>query len=247
MSLLTPGVAPAGLGEVVYRTPRGESGFAFLMLLGLIVVLGLGLSAVATFWQTTARREKERELLFIGQQFRGALLSYAGPTRQYPQSLDQLLLDERAPAVRRHLRRIYVDPLTGKPEWGLVTRAGRIIGVYSLAVGAPLIRTGFPRELEQFGQAQTYADWRFLAEATPKSANESPSAVGDGQVGAVSAPPAPLPDRRQTVEDDTTRCDRLFERAVEQCWSDLNSDEANNRCQDQAQQEHWQCLGARPR
>jgi type II secretory pathway pseudopilin PulG len=160
------------------RPSRGRQlGITYLLLLSFVVVMGLALAAAATVWHTDARREKERELLFIGKQFRDALRSYAseGAPPQYPESLEQLVLDERVPVVRRHLRRIYADPLTGSAEWGLIRRGGRIIGVYSLAEGTPLLQAGFPEDWQQFAAAQAYADWRFQAEAT---AAEAPGAPG---------------------------------------------------------------------
>lgn len=234
-------------------TLRSQTGVTYLMLLALVFLLGLGLAAVATYWQTIAQREKERELLFIGQQFRTALLSYAGSSKQYPESLEQLVLDDRAPNIRRHLRRIYIDPLTGKSDWGLIRRDGRIIGVYSLAVGSPLIRDGFPKELVNFSDAASYEDWRFQAEATAKTAADGKGKDGQPpafdpaqhQVESSPLPSGPVPDRRRTVEDETTKCEKVAERAVEQCWSDLNSDDANNRCQDQAQRLYWECQTAR--
>lgn len=142
--------------------------------------MGLALARVGEVWRTNAQRERERELLFVGEQFRDALRAYAafgqGPQR-YPQNLEQLLLDDRLPSVSRHLRRIYFDPMTGKAQWGLVRRDGRIVGVHSLSSAVPLQRAGFPAEIAEFASAETYADWRFLAEATPKAPG-TPAATG---------------------------------------------------------------------
>ena len=37
--------------------------------------------------------------------------------KQCPQKLEGLFEDKRLPVMRRHLRKIYVNPLTGKPVW----------------------------------------------------------------------------------------------------------------------------------
>jgi hypothetical protein len=64
--------------------------------------------------------------------------------------------------VRRHLRQIHADPLTGKYEWGLVRDSqGFILGMYSLAEGRPIKRTGWPAQWGRFEEQESYADWVF--------------------------------------------------------------------------------------
>ena len=129
-------------------------------------------------------------------EFRRAISEYyrstPQATRQLPARLEDLLEDRRSGATRRHLRRIYLDPLTGKPEWGLVKQGDRVSGVYSLAGGAPVRRAGFAKGDDAFAGASSYAQWRFIAtdlQANPSSAiqrepSNSPSA---------GLPPAPQP------------------------------------------------------
>ena len=79
------------------------------------------------------QREKERELLFIGNQFRQAIERYyersPGELKKYPASLEELLKDNRFVTTQRHLRRIYRDPMTGNTEWGMVNAPeGGIMG-----------------------------------------------------------------------------------------------------------------------
>ena len=147
--------------------PRRQRGFTFI---GVLVLAALGATTLAGFgqvWQTIRQREKERELLFIGQEFRTALDRYAaqtpGRSLRSPMTLEDLLLDPRQPGVRRHLRRIYIDPMTGRPEWGLVKGpAGEIRGVHSLSEDKPLKTTGFTRADRAFEGAQKYSDWVFM-------------------------------------------------------------------------------------
>ena len=67
--------------------------------------------AVATTWSFTSQRDKEQDLLYVGREYRLAILHYrqAHATRPqpYPTSLDQLLDDGDRLAPRRHLRRRY--------------------------------------------------------------------------------------------------------------------------------------------
>ena len=58
--------------------------------------------------------------------------------------LEELLQDPRYPDIRRYLRKIYLDPMTGSAEWGLVTGpGGEIYGVHSLSGDEPLKKANF--------------------------------------------------------------------------------------------------------
>lgn len=164
-----------------------------LALLFLLAVLGTGMAALGTVWTTAVQREKEAELLFIGAQFSRALESYhrlsPGPERSYPQTLEALVLDPRFPMPVRHLRRIYADPMTGVPEWGLIRDAqGGIIGVHSLSEGTPYKQAGLAPGQEGFAEAASYRDWVFKAKAEP-----SPATTTEGAGNQPERPGGPSP------------------------------------------------------
>lgn len=154
---------------------RQQQGFTLLAVLFLVAVLGVGMAALGLVWETAARREKEAQLLFVGDQYRRAIESYhratPGGTRQYPKRLQDLLLDRRFPQTVRHLRRLYADPVTGSPEWGLVKEGEGIIGVHSLSADAPMKQAGFPRVYEAFAEAASLGDWVFQARGDPPPAD----------------------------------------------------------------------------
>lgn len=101
--------------------PRLENGFVYLWALFAVVLAGIMMAGTGQMWQAKSQREKETELLFIGEEFRKAIMSYHNSgTKQYPSSLEDLLKDDRSPNIKRHLRKIYVDPMTGTAEWGIV-------------------------------------------------------------------------------------------------------------------------------
>lgn len=101
-----------------------QKGFVYLWALFAVTVAGVMMAATGQVWQTKSQREKEQELLFIGEQYRKAIMSYYNNQltgiRQYPESLEQLLEDKRGPVPIRHLRKIYIDPMTMTDDWGLV-------------------------------------------------------------------------------------------------------------------------------
>ena len=151
---------------------RREAGFAYLLVLLFIVLMGLGLGAAGTLWHTKSQRLKESELLYIGEQYRQAIQSFynaPGPIKRYPKSLDELLLDPRQATLTRHLRKRYADPLTGQKAWGLVIDPAdqQIRGVYSLAPGHPFKQTNFDTRQKDFENAQSYAAWRFIVSTIP--------------------------------------------------------------------------------
>lgn len=138
----------------------------FLALLFAIAIGGLALSGAAVVWQMEVRREKEKELLFVGEEFRRAIASYANASpsghRDYPAMLEDLLLDRRFPMPVRHLRRLYRDPLTADGEWTLIRQQGRIIGVASKSQEKPIKIAGFGPTQSDFEGAKSYSEWRFV-------------------------------------------------------------------------------------
>jgi type II secretory pathway pseudopilin PulG len=134
------------------------------MLLWWVALSGLMLAALGQQWRFERQREKEAEMVARAEEIRTAIAAYhqassAGPQR-WPLRLSDLVEDRRGPKVLRHLRRVWVDPLTGQPVWGLLRAqadqadAG-IQGVYSLAKARPIRPpTG----------VDDYASWHFAAE-----------------------------------------------------------------------------------
>lgn len=159
---------------------RAQRGFTYLTGLFLVAMLGAGLALTSEVWETAAKREKEAELLFVGDQYRKAIERYylSGPQRQYPRALEDLLKDPRMPGTARYLRKLYADPLTGKADWGLVKGGdGGIAGVHSLSVETPLKIAGFRVRDADLEGARTYADWKFshTATARPSAAPKPPA------------------------------------------------------------------------
>jgi type II secretory pathway pseudopilin PulG len=141
-----------------------------LMLVGLLILMFLtGVLAMTGLdvWATTRQREREAELLFVGDQYRQAIRRYYfaagnGQTPELPAKLEELLDDNRFPVPAHHLRRLYADPITGSTEWGLVMRGDRIVGVHSLSEATPLKQAGFDRVNASFEARTAYKDWVFL-------------------------------------------------------------------------------------
>lgn len=168
---------------------REQSGFTYLAILALIAVLSLSLGAASEHIANINKREREAELAFVGEQYRNAIASYyqspVGGVKQFPDTLESLLLDKRSINPVRHLRRLYRDPITGSDQWGLVkTPTGQITGVYSLS-NEPILATSKATDIsnsllsgkEGTNQPLTlYSDWKFVH----KPNNMDESAVNQG-------------------------------------------------------------------
>jgi type II secretory pathway pseudopilin PulG len=143
---------------------RLQRGFTYIGLLVGVAIMGLMLTVVSRVWTTTAQRERETQLLFIGHAYRMAIASYFAIGHQFPHTLQDLVIDERFPTPKRHLRQLYPDPVTGKPDWSLIlTPSGQgIMGVASSSQAAPRKRDGFDLIDQVFKGADCYCLWRFV-------------------------------------------------------------------------------------
>lgn len=164
------------------RCHRSHKGFTYLTVMFIVAILTGGLALIGEVWHTSALREKESELLFIGNQYRRAIERYYlnGP-RQYPRNLTDLLKDARKSGGERHLRQMYLDPITGRKDWGLVKALdGGIMGVYSLSEARPLKSAGFKPRDKDFEAKAKYSDWKFVyappLQLAPKPAAKPPAA-----------------------------------------------------------------------
>ena len=163
-------------------SPR-ERGFTYVGLLLAVAIMGAGLASIGELASTAAKREKEAELLFVGDQFARAIAQYVASSpgaQQYPPTLEDLLADKRYPNVRRHLRRIYPDPMTGRADWALIRGpGGGIVGVHSQSMARPLKVANFPKDYQSFANATTYSAWKFAGVAGGSPAgSQSPGSTG---------------------------------------------------------------------
>lgn len=174
---------------------RQQQGFTYLGLLFAIALMGATLALTGVVWHAAQKREKERQLLFVGNQYRQAIAAYynrsPGSVKQFPATLNDLLKDPRQLVPTRYLRRIYPDPVTGKTEWGLVkTRDDRIMGVFSLSEDEPVKQSNFRGADKDFEGKMRYAEWRFVHVAPQMPPQAVPPSVA-------AATPSPLPVTRQ--------------------------------------------------
>jgi type II secretory pathway pseudopilin PulG len=140
-----------------------QRGFTYLGLLFAIALLGITLATVGVVWSTQTRRDKELQLLWVGDQYRVAIARYRASGGQYPASLADLLEDKRFPVPMRHLRQLYPDPMTGAVDWQLIQGPdGAVQGVASRSQARPIKVAGFPQRYAAFEGTDCYCDWKFM-------------------------------------------------------------------------------------
>ncbi|WP_199754587.1 type II secretion system protein [Pseudoduganella lurida] len=182
----------------------GAGGFTYVGLIILVAIVALVAATTLRVGVTLQRAQAERDLLQIGEQFSNALKSYAAATPagqpQQPNTLQDLLKDPRFPGTRRHLRKIFVDPMTGRAEWGVIYIAENkgVLGIHSLSAAPPIKISNFPQRFLSFDNRKKISDWVFTPDgreprppALVKPGQSTPSPAGPGGATLVPSPIAP--------------------------------------------------------
>jgi type II secretory pathway pseudopilin PulG len=146
---------------------KRQRGFSYVVVMFLVALLSFAALKAVQVTRTIERRDKEAELLWVGNAYRKAIRDYyegtSGSSKKYPAKLKDLLYDGRLSNPTRPLRMLYRDPITGKSDWGLVMGANdTIVGVYSLSTEKPIKRDGFLPEQASFTNAEQYSSWQFV-------------------------------------------------------------------------------------
>lgn len=155
-----------------------QRGFTLLAVMAAMFILALATQKVMYVVSQQAQREREAELLQIGAAFAQAIGTYyessPGTVKRWPMSLKELEDDNRFVSTRRHVRQVYIDPITRAEGWGLVrTSDGGITGVYSLSDAAPIRSGALIAGRVSLPAASRYADWQFVYQ--PASFNLAPT------------------------------------------------------------------------
>jgi type II secretory pathway pseudopilin PulG len=157
-----------------------ERGFTYLGVLYIVAIMGVLLAIAGQAWHTQVVREREEELLYVGDQYKKAIARFHLAGGRYPRELAELLKDPRRPDTQRYLRKLYPDPITGKNEWGFVRSAdGGIAGVFSLSEDKPFKVAGFKLEYAGFEGREKYSEWQFaFVTMAGTMAPKPPAAMG---------------------------------------------------------------------
>jgi type II secretory pathway pseudopilin PulG len=148
-----------------------QNGFTYVWALMVVALVSVGLSVVGPLWADRAQRDREQDLLRVGRIYAQAIGDYyvatPGTIKKFPQRLEELTEDSRFWGTRRHMRRLYPDPLAPDRPWGLIRDpSGGIMGVYSQSDKKPFASVPLDLGVLNLAAADRYSDWRFVPDAS---------------------------------------------------------------------------------
>lgn len=114
---------------IPFRGRQQESGYAILLVLFLATLMLLATITVAPNILTDGRREREKEMIWRGNQYKRGIKMFYRKTGKFPTSLEDLTKPKIGNI--RFMRQAYKDPMNPKDgEWRLiyVGPAGQLIG-----------------------------------------------------------------------------------------------------------------------
>lgn len=146
-------------------------GYAFLILMMMVTILLISLTAALPSIYTAGQREKEKELIFRGNEYARAILFFHRQFGRFPSSIDEILKRTNG---YRFLRRAYRDPMSPSGQWRLIhaNAAGMLLDSRTMP--------GVSRAGYQIGQT---------APGTPPPGTTLPGTTAPGTVPPSEQPP----------------------------------------------------------
>lgn len=174
-----------------------QAGFTYAMVLVALVVVGVAAETGQLTLSRVMLADREAELLFRGAAYRRAIESYFQSNGRYPHQLQDLVRDPASP-TRRHLRKLYADPMSERSakargrdpagDWLLIEASdGGFSGVASRNAAPPLKKANFPSGMETFAEAKSYSEWIFSYQ--PKRNSVSSQTTSQANLSASPPPP----------------------------------------------------------
>ncbi len=159
---------------------EGQRGYALMMVMFLAALMVLGAMTAELSVATQGRREKEKELIWRGEQYDRAIRLYYKKKGRFPTSLDDLTKDE--PGLPHFIRKAYKDPMNKEDgSWRLIYVAanGQLIGsVMNTTLQG--MAAGMPGTTNLFGQSGATG-------ATGSTASTGPTFGGGFSLGSTGS------------------------------------------------------------
>jgi len=155
------------------RLARSESGFTYIAALVMLVVMGIMLGAIGQSVSVIMKREREKELIFRGLQYRDAIERWSKkgvPLKDLKDLVEPTVSSNASASKDRLLRKLYKDPITGKDWKTLPATPDPIQGIYGVASPSsdePFKQDNFPEVIKDFKGKKKYSEWEFIFKKTP--------------------------------------------------------------------------------
>lgn len=145
---------------------RSESGFTYVAALFMVAIMGVLLGAVGQSVSVIMHREREKELIFRGLQYRDAIERW---NKKGPMPFKELkrLLNDPLNNPNGGLRKLYKDPITGEDFKVLEDKQFGVYGVVSKSSKEPYRQSNFPEALKSFEGKKKYNEWEFVFKRVP--------------------------------------------------------------------------------
>jgi len=156
-----------------FRLSRSESGFTYIAALVLVVVMGIMLGAIGQSVSIIMKREREKELIFRGLQYRDAIERWSKkgvPLKDLKDLVEPTVSNNANRGKDRLLRKLYMDPITGKEWKPLPTPPDPVQGIWGVASTSseePFKQDNFPEVIKDFKGKKKYSEWVFKFQKTP--------------------------------------------------------------------------------
>lgn len=143
----------------------------------MVVVTGIMLAAIGQSVSVIMQREREKELIFRGLQYRDAIERWnkkpnPPPLKDLKELVEPTVSSNVDRSKDRFLRKLYTDPITGR-EWKTLPSPPDphqgIYGVASPSDKEPFKQGNFPEVIKKFEGKKKYSEWEFVY-ISPKNA-----------------------------------------------------------------------------
>ena len=156
-----------------HRLTRSEAGFTFISALVMVVVMGIMLGAIGQSMSVIMKREREKELIFRGLQYRDAIERWSKkgvPLKDLKDLVEPTVSNNASASKDRLLRKLYKDPITGGEWKTLPTPPDPVQGIWGVASKSseePFKQGDFPEVIKDFKGKTKYNEWEFVYKKTP--------------------------------------------------------------------------------
>lgn len=156
-----------------FRRCRSESGFTYIAALVMVVVMGIMLGAIGESVKVIMKREREKELIFRGLQYRDAIERWSKkgvPLKDLKDLVEPTVSNNANRSKDRLLRKLYKDPITGGEWKPLPTPPDPVQGIWGVASTSgdePFKQANFPEVIKSFEGKKKYSEWEFVFKKTP--------------------------------------------------------------------------------